>query len=122
MLRRAPLPRSSYLQQHRQQSCDPEARHENKPGISNLLTIYAALKEITIEEAEKEFEGYRYGDFKKAVADVVCAEMESFQKKYREILESKAYEQVLIDGAKKANEIAGVTLKRVKKAVGLLDL
>ena len=95
---------------------------ENKPGISNLLTIYAALKEITIEEAEKEFEGYRYGDFKKAVADVVCAEMESFQKKYREILESKAYEQVLIDGAKKANEIAGVTLKRVKKAVGLLDL
>lgn len=95
---------------------------ENKPGISNLLTIYAALKEINIEEAEKEFVNSRYGDFKKAVADVVCNEMEAFQAKYREILESKAYEQVLKDGAIKANKIANITLERVKKAVGLLSI
>ena len=95
---------------------------ENKPGISNLLTIYASLKDISIEEAEKEFVGYRYGDFKKAVADVVVNELESFQKKYREILESKAYEKVLLEGAKKANEVANKTLNRVKKAVGLLSL
>ena len=95
---------------------------ENKPGISNLLTIYASLKEISIEEAEKEFEGSRYGDFKKAVADVVVNELEGFQKKYREILESKAYEKVLIAGAKRANEVANKTLDRVKNAVGLLSL
>ena len=95
---------------------------ENKPGISNLLTIYASLKDISIEEAEKEFVGYRYGDFKKAVADVVVNELEAFQKKYREILESKAYEKVLLEGAKKANEVANKTLNRVKKAVGLLSL
>ncbi len=95
---------------------------ENKPGISNLLTIYACLKEISIEEAEKEFEGKRYGDFKKAVADVVCAEMEMFQKKYQEIKDSKIYEQVLRDGAKRASEVANNTLNRVKKAVGLLAL
>ena len=95
---------------------------ENKPGISNLLTIYASLKEISIEEAEKEFVGSRYGDFKKAVADVVVNELEGFQKKYREILESKAYEKVLIEGAKRANEEANKTLNRVKKAVGLLSL
>lgn len=95
---------------------------ENKPGISNLLTIYASLKDISIEEAEKEFVGYRYGDFKKAVADVVVNELETFQKKYREILESKAYEKVLLEGAKKANEVANKTLNRVKKAVGLLSL
>lgn len=95
---------------------------ENKPGISNLLTIYASLKEISIEEAEKEFAGSRYGDFKKAVADVVVNELEGFQKKYREILESKAYEKVLIEGAKRANEVANKTLDRVKKAVGLLSL
>ena len=95
---------------------------ENKPGISNLLTIYAALKEISIEEAEKEFANARYGDFKKAVADVVCNEMEAFQKKYREILDSKAYEAVLKEGAIKANKIANITLSRVKKAVGLLDI
>lgn len=79
---------------------------ENKPGISNLLTIYASLKDISIEEAEKEFVGYRYGDFKKVVADVVVNELDAFQKKYREILESKAYEKVLLEGAKKANEVA----------------
>ena len=95
---------------------------ENKPGISNLLTIYAALKEISIEEAEKEFANARYGDFKKAVADVVCNEMEVFQKKYREILDSKAYEAILKEGAIKANKIANITLGRVKKAVGLLDI
>ena len=95
---------------------------ENKPGISNLLTIYASLKDTTIEEAEKEFVGSRYGDFKKAVADVVCAEMEVFQKKYQEILESKAYEKVLKDGAIKASKVANETLRKVKRAVGLLDL
>ena len=95
---------------------------ENKPGVSNLLTIYASLKEISIEEAEREFVGYRYGDFKKAVADVVCAEMEIFQNKYRQILESKAYEEALRVGAKRANEVAQKTLKRVKEAVGLLTI
>lgn len=95
---------------------------ENKPGVSNLLTIYASLKEISIEEAEKEFVGYRYGDFKKVVADVVCAEMEIFQNKYRQILESKAYEEALRVGAKRANEVAQKTLKRVKEAVGLLTI
>ena len=95
---------------------------ENKPGISNLLTIYAALKEISIEEAEKEFVNSRYGDFKKAVADVVCSEMEAFQAKYRAILESKAYEAALKEGAERANKIANITLNRVKKAVGLLEI
>ena len=95
---------------------------ENKPGISNLLTIYAALKEKSIEEAEKEFANSRYGDFKKAVADVVCEELGAFQEKYRQILESKAYEKALLDGARRANEIASKTLKRVKEAVGLLNL
>ena len=52
---------------------------ENKPGISNLLTIYASLKNITIEEAEKEFVGANDGTFKRAVADVVCNELQSFQ-------------------------------------------
>lgn len=94
----------------------------NKPGISNLLIIYASLKEISIEEAEKEFANSRYGDFKKAVADVVVNELEAFQKKYKEILESKAYEKALLIGAEKANKIANVTLNRVKKAVGLLTI
>ncbi len=95
---------------------------ENKPGISNLLTIYAALKEISIEEAEAQFKDSRYGDFKKAVADVVCEELGAFQARYREILESKVYEKVLQEGALKASKVANETLKRVQKAVGLLQV
>ena len=92
----------------------------NKPGISNLLTIYAAIKEISIEQAEAEFKDKRYGEFKGAVADAVCEELEAFQKRYLDILNSKAYEKVLSEGAERARKIANETLNRVKKAVGLV--
>jgi tryptophanyl-tRNA synthetase len=94
---------------------------ENKPGISNLLTIYAAIKEISIEEAENTFKESRYGDFKRAVADAVCEELGPFQERYKAIIESKSYIAVLEEGAKKAQEIANQTLKRVQKAVGFLN-
>ena len=94
----------------------------NKPGISNLLTIYAAIKEISIEQAEDEFKDKRYGEFKGAVADAVCEELEAFQKRYLDILNSKAYEKVLSEGAERARKIANETLNRVKKAVGLVQV
>ena len=94
---------------------------ENKPGISNLLTIYSAIKDISIEEAEEIFKNSRYGEFKKAVADAVIEELEPFQARYREILANKSYEKVLEEGAEKARKIANQTLKRVQKAVGLLQ-
>ena len=101
--------------------CEVKYDVENKPGISNLLTIYSALKDISIEEAEERFKNSRYGDFKKAVADTVIEELEPFQNRYKEILANKSYEKVLEEGAKKASAIANQTLKRVQKAVGLLQ-
>ena len=95
---------------------------ENKPGISNLLTIYAASKGVSIEEAEAHFAGYRYGDFKREVADAVCEDLGEFQERYRQIIETKAYEEVLKEGAKRASELANKTLKRVQNAVGLLTI
>jgi len=95
---------------------------ENKPGIANLLTIYAALKETTPEEAAKIFAGYRYGDFKKAVADAVEEELAPFKTRYEKIIADKSYVSVLEEGAKKAGLIADKTLHRVQKAVGLLQL
>lgn len=92
----------------------------NKPGISNLLTIYASLKNITIPEAEKEFEGANYGTFKKAVADAVIEEIEPFQKRYQEIIASNYVDEVLNRGAERAKSIASATLKRVHDVVGLL--
>jgi len=102
--------------------CEIKYDVENKPGISNLIVIYSALKGISIEETEKHFEGYRYGDFKKEIADAVCEEIGAFQERYHQILDSKEYEQVLKDGAKKAIEVSSKTLKRVQKAVGLLKI
>lgn len=102
--------------------CEVKYDPENKPGISNLLTIYAAIKDISIEEAEKEFVGKRYGEFKTAVADAVCAELEPFQNRYKQIVETKAYEAVLREGAVKAKKMAKATLNKVQKAIGLLQI
>lgn len=102
--------------------CEVKYDPENKPGISNLLTIYAAMKDISIEEAEKEFVGKRYGEFKTAVADAVIAELEPFQQRYQQIVATKAYEPVLREGAKKAKEMAHPTLEKVQQAVGLLKI
>ena len=101
--------------------CEVKYDEENKPGISNLLTIYSAMKDISIAEAEEIFKNARYGEFKKAVADAVLEELEPFQARYREILANKSYEEALRKGAEKASKIANLTLKRVQKAVGLLQ-
>ena len=95
---------------------------ENKPGISNLMTIYASIKNCSLEDVENEFKGANYGTFKRAVADAVIAEIEPFQKRYKEIIESGIVDEVLKDGAKRAASIAKDTLKRVKKAIGLYHL
>lgn len=93
---------------------------ENKPGISNLMTIYASLKKISIAEVQEEFKDcHQYGTFKKAVADQVISVMEPFQKRYKEVLESGEIDHILTMGATKASKIANTTLERVKKAVGL---
>src|SRR5574344_132918 len=93
---------------------------DKKPGISNLMTIYASLKGITIESVEEEFKDcHRYGDFKKAVADEVISVLEPFQAKYKEVLASGEIDNILKDGAMRASKIANATLLRVKKAVGL---
>lgn len=99
--------------------CEVRFDKENKPGISNLLTIYSCLKDISIEEAEKEFVGCNYGTFKRAVADIVCETLENLQTRYNQILESGIIDQVLEKGAKRASEIANQTVTRVKKVVGL---
>ena len=95
---------------------------QEKPGIANLLTIYAALDRIPIEEAAHRFDGYRYGDFKKAVADKLDEVMIPFKARYQEIVDSGSYLDVLRQGAEKARAVANKTLRKVQEAVGLLTL
>lgn len=91
----------------------------NQPGISNLLTIYAALLEIDILEAEAKFKDYRYGDFKKAVAKEVVTLLADIQTKYQTIIKSNLIEETLKIGQAKANKIANQKLAEVLTALGL---
>ncbi len=93
---------------------------DNQPGISNLLTIYASLKDISIGEAAQRFSDCQYGAFKHAVAEAVLEAMEPLQARYRALIDSPELDQVLTEGAKKASLIAQKTLQKVQRAVGLL--
>ena len=92
---------------------------ENKPGISNLLTIYTSLKEISMEEAEKEFAGFGYGDFKKAVADTVVSFIEDLQTKYNEIINSDIIDKILDESNIKVRKLAEEKYEEVSKKIGL---
>ena len=94
---------------------------QNKPGVSNLMNIYSVIKDISIEEVEKEFEGKNYGEFKMAVADAIIKELEPFRNKYNELMNDRAYlESIYKAGAKKAEEKAKKTLDLVYDRIGLL--
>ena len=94
---------------------------EDKPGISNLLSIYSAFSGETIEEAEKRFEGKGYGDFKLAVGQTVADALLPVQQRYAEYMQDKAeLERIMKDGAEKASRIAARTLQKVKKKIGFV--
>ena len=96
---------------------------ENKPGVSNLLTIYSCFSGKTIEEAEREFDGRGYGDFKTAVGQVCCDKLIPVQEEYRRILADKAYlEEVMKKGADEASYYARKTLSKVRRKLGFVNL
>jgi len=92
---------------------------ENKPGISNLLTIMSCLTNREINDISNEYNGKGYGEFKKAVADVVIDELERLQARVSEIKKSGIIEQVLEDGANKAKYLARKKLNKVYRKVGI---
>ena len=113
--------RKKFMSAKTDTGCEVKYDVENKPGISNLLQIYAAIKEISIEDAEKEFVGCNYGTFKGKVADDVIAELEPFQQRYLSYRQNEELlNEIFAKGAAKAKVIATEVLERVKKAVGLI--
>lgn len=92
---------------------------DNKPGVSNLLSIYASCKNESIEITEKHFADKRYGDLKTEVAEAVLEVMEPIQEKYEKLIISSELDDILIEGARKANDVAEQTLTRVKQKMGL---
>ena len=94
---------------------------ENKPGVSNLMTIYSVIKNISLDEVEKQFEGKGYGEFKTIVGEAIVKELEPFHKKYNELMNDKIYlEKIYTEGSRKASEKARKTLNLVYNKVGLV--
>jgi tryptophanyl-tRNA synthetase len=92
---------------------------ENKPGISNLLSIYSILGNKSISELEQLYQGKGYGAFKSDLAEVVINVFKPIQEKYYDLMESSELDNILDRGAEKANQIASLTLKKMENAMGL---
>ncbi|MDE7305982.1 MAG: tryptophan--tRNA ligase [Clostridia bacterium] len=96
---------------------------ENKAGVSNLLTVYSVFSGKTIPEAEKQFEGVGYGEFKLAVGETVADRLAPLQAEQARLLADKAYlDGVLKSGAEKAAYAARKTLSKVYKKIGFYQI
>ncbi len=92
----------------------------NKPGISNLLSIYASCKGISIEDAVNENQNINYGIFKTRVADEVCRLLIPIQERYNSILNDNEYlNKVLDEGRDKASFFARKMMAKVNRKVGV---
>ena len=98
-------------------------RAEDKPGISNLMTIYSCVTGKTDAEIEAEFAGKGYGDFKIAVGEAVAAELAPIQDRYKQYLSDKAYlEKIMKQNSEKAAYLARKTLSKVYRKVGFTSV
>ena len=94
---------------------------ENKPGVSNLLTIYCTATGKTLEEAEAEFAGQGYGVFKPAVGDAVIELMRPIREEAERLMADKAYlEGIYREGAQHAQYLANKTLSKVQRKIGFI--
>ena len=103
--------------------CEMSVRYDiqNKPGISNLLTIYCAATGKTIEAAEAEFTDQGYGVFKPAVGEAVVELLRPIREEADRLMKDKAYlEGIYQEGAAKAQYLANKTLRKVYKKVGFV--
>ena len=95
---------------------------ENKPGVSNLMNIYASVTGKSFDEIEREFDGMGYGVFKPAVGEAVIETLRPIREEAERIIADKAYlQQVYTDGARRASAVARRTLRKVYKKVGLVE-
>lgn len=94
---------------------------DGKEGINNLMTIYSAVTGKDYQAIEDEFAGKGYGDFKKAVGEAVVAELEPVQKKYKELMNDKAYlQECWTKGGEFAQRLSQRTLDKAMKKIGFL--
>ncbi|MDV2685053.1 tryptophan--tRNA ligase [Alkalihalophilus lindianensis] len=98
---------------------DIRFNREEKPAVSNLLSIYSLCSGKSIEELEEAYKGKGYGEFKQDLADVVVRTLEPIQQRYNELIESEELDRILDEGAEKANFVASKMVEKAERAMGL---
>lgn len=104
--------------------CDAFVAYDevNKPGVSNLLTIFSSVTGRPIEDIVKDFEGKGYAELKPAVGEAVVEKLRPIREKYLEYMKNKDYLMgIAKSGAEKAHLIARRTLSKVYRKVGLVE-
>jgi len=92
---------------------------KNKPGISNLMTIYSVITNLSFSQIESKYQGLGYGDFKNDLAEIVANELEPIQMSFSKIINSKELDDILENGKEKAQMLAKRKMEKVFKKVGL---
>lgn len=92
---------------------------KNKPGISNLLTIYSSLTDLTIKALEEKYKDSNYKEFKEDLAEIVADTLKPIQEKYEDIISSSYLDEVLDKGRDRASLIARKKIFKVYKRIGL---
>lgn len=95
---------------------------ENKPGVSNLLTIYSVFTNMEIKDIESKYAGLGYGQIKKDLVEIINDSLVEIQRNYNEIRESEELIKVLKQGTEKAQSIADKTMTRVKDKLGIVNV
>src|SRR3989344_9013634 len=97
-------------------------RPEEKPAVSNLLTIFSLMSGKEIKALEKEYESKSYSEFKKDLADLIVEKLLPIQIAYKKIIgDEKKLMKIILDGAKQVRAVAQETMKEVRAKVGLLS-
>ena len=95
---------------------------EDKPGVSNLMTIYRAFTGKSFEDIEREFDGKGYGDFKLAVGETCADGLKDVRDEFARLMQDKAYlEAVMKKGAEEAYGYARRTMSKVRRKIGFVN-
>ena len=95
---------------------------DDKPGVSNLLTILSGVTDKSVESIVNDFAGKGYAELKSEVADAVIERLRPIQERYNALIKEKDYlASVYKNGAEAAEKIARRTLSKVYRKVGLVE-
>ena len=95
---------------------------QDKPGVSNLMTIYRAFTGKSFDEIEREFDGRGYGDFKLAVGEACADGLAPVREEFSRLIADKAHlEAVMKSGADDARGYALRTMSKVKRKIGFVN-